>query len=321
MHRRSRRATRFPKASTWSRPRSRPATTMQLPRRPSPRVSRSSSSDDEHDAIEAIRALEPNAKSAEVTIALGAGLAPGLADVLVAHAGEMFRAGRRHPRRPGRLGGAGSVATVRHERRASVRSWHDGGWREEHPHGETLVWFPEPIGGRDCSLVTGSGALLVDAFPNAPRIRVQRRRTAEAHLVAPPLRRRRRVGRGASRGVGPEGRRSSAASSTESSSAPRSRRARCSRWSPRNSAVDSVRVSTNPACTDSVRWSSPSRSSPSSRSVACAPRSSKASRSANACVRGAGGSSRLSPASRRTSLPGARAFSAFFAFSIRYSTA
>ena len=53
-----------------------------------------------------------------------------------------------------------------------MRSWHDGSWREEHPHGETLVWFPEPIGGRDCSLVTGSGALLVDAFPNAPRIRV-----------------------------------------------------------------------------------------------------------------------------------------------------
>ena len=54
---------------------------------------------------------------------------------------------------------------MRHARRASVRSWHDGGWREEHPHGETLVWFPEPIGGRDCSLVTGGGALLVDAFP------------------------------------------------------------------------------------------------------------------------------------------------------------
>jgi hypothetical protein len=130
------------------------------------------SSDDDQDAIEAIRALEPNAKSAEVTIALGAGFAPGLADVLVAHAGDMFRA--VDDIRVARVGWAGpsSVAAVRHARRASVRSWHDGGWREEHPHGETLVWFPEPIGGRDCSLVTGSGALLVDAFPNAPRIRV-----------------------------------------------------------------------------------------------------------------------------------------------------
>ena len=133
------------------------------------------SSDDDHDAIEAIRALQPNAKGAEVTIALGCGFAPGLADVLVAHASDMFQV--VDDIRVARVGWAGpsSVAAVRHARRASVRSWHDGGWREEHPHGETLVWFPDPIGGRDCSLVTGSGALLVDAFPNVPRIRVLRR--------------------------------------------------------------------------------------------------------------------------------------------------
>ena len=111
-----------------------------------------------------------------MTIALGCGFAPGP------------RRRARRPRRArcsasvddirvARVGWAGpsSVAAVRHARRASVRSWHDGGWREEHPHGETLVWFPDPIGGRDCSLVTGGGALLVDAFPNVPRISVLRR--------------------------------------------------------------------------------------------------------------------------------------------------
>ena len=51
-----------------------------------------------------------------------------------------------------------------------MRSWQDNGWREQHPHGETLVWFPDPIGGHDCSIVTGGGALLVDAFPGVPRI-------------------------------------------------------------------------------------------------------------------------------------------------------
>jgi hypothetical protein len=130
------------------------------------------STDDDHDAIDAIRALEPNAKGAGVTIALGCGFAPGLSDVLVAHAAAMFSTVDEF--RVARVGWAGpcSVAAVRHQRRASVRSWHDGGWREQHPHGETLVWFPEPIGGRDCSIVTGGGALLVDAFPTVPRISV-----------------------------------------------------------------------------------------------------------------------------------------------------
>ena len=128
------------------------------------------STDDDHDSIEAIRALQPNALSAGVTLALGCGFAPGLADVLARHAQDVFHSVDEI--RVARVGWAGpsSVATVRHARRASVRSWQDNGWREQHPHGETLVWFPDPIGGHDCSIVTGGGALLVDAFPGVPRI-------------------------------------------------------------------------------------------------------------------------------------------------------
>src|SRR5262249_13884773 len=47
------------------------------------------SSDDEHDALEQLRALSPNARSASVTVAIGCGLAPGLADVLARHAAAM----------------------------------------------------------------------------------------------------------------------------------------------------------------------------------------------------------------------------------------
>jgi hypothetical protein len=36
-----------------------------------------------------------------------------------------------------------------------------------------LVWFPEPIGGRDCRTVTAGAGLLVDAFPDVGRISVQ----------------------------------------------------------------------------------------------------------------------------------------------------
>jgi hypothetical protein len=131
------------------------------------------SSDDEHDAIEQLRALAPNARSADVTVAIGCGLAPGLADVLACHAAAMFE--KVDEIRVARTGWAGPacVATVRHERRVMVQTWHDGSWREEHPHGDALVWFPEPIGARDCRMVTGGTSLLVDAFGSVPRISVQ----------------------------------------------------------------------------------------------------------------------------------------------------
>ena len=131
------------------------------------------SSEDEHDAIDQLRALVPNAAAAGVTIAIGCGLAPGLSDVLVRHAAGIFDT--IDEIRVARTGWAGpaSVATVRHERRVMARTWHDGGWREEHPHGDSLVWFPEPIGARDCRTVTAGTALLVDAFPTVPRVSVQ----------------------------------------------------------------------------------------------------------------------------------------------------
>src|SRR5206468_2369259 len=97
--------------------------------------------------------------------ALAGGLAPGLTDVLAIHAAALFE--HIDEVRVARTGWAGpaSVETVRHERRLPVRAWRDGGWREERSPGDALVFFPDPIGGRDCRIVTGSTRLLVDAFP------------------------------------------------------------------------------------------------------------------------------------------------------------
>lgn len=131
------------------------------------------SSEEEHDALDQLRALDPNARGAGVAIGIGCGLAPGLVDALARHAASMFETVDEI--RVARTGWAGpaSVATVRHERRVPVRTWHDGTWREDHPHGDSLVWFPEPIGARDCRTVTSGTALLVDAFPDVARIGVQ----------------------------------------------------------------------------------------------------------------------------------------------------
>lgn len=131
------------------------------------------SSDDEQDALEQLRALDRNARGTGTTIALGCGLAPGLADVLAKHAAAMFD--EVEEIRVARTGWAGPacVATVRRARNAMVRTWHESGWREDHPHGDTLVWFPEPIGGRDCRPVTGGSALLVEALPGVQRVSAQ----------------------------------------------------------------------------------------------------------------------------------------------------
>lgn len=131
------------------------------------------SSEEEHDALEALRALDQNARSSGVTVAIGCGLAPGLTDVLAVHAASLFE--NVDEIRVARTGWAGpaSVDTVRHERRVPVRAWRDGGWREERSRGDALVFFPDPIGGRDCRVVTGSTRLLVDSFPSVPRLSVQ----------------------------------------------------------------------------------------------------------------------------------------------------
>ncbi len=130
------------------------------------------SSEEEHDALDQLRALDPNARGAGVSVGIGCGLAPGLVDALARHAASMFDSVEEI--KVARTGWAGpaSVATVRYERRVPVRTWHDGTWREDHPHGDSLVWFPEPIGARECRTVTGGTALLVDAFPGVPRIGV-----------------------------------------------------------------------------------------------------------------------------------------------------
>ena len=80
------------------------------------------SSDDEHDALEQLRALDQNARSSGVTVAIGCGLAPGLSDVLAAHAVSLFESVDEI--RVARTGWAGpaSVDTVRHERRIPVRA-------------------------------------------------------------------------------------------------------------------------------------------------------------------------------------------------------
>jgi hypothetical protein len=138
--------------------------------------------DDDQDALEKLRALHEAAETADVTVAVGCGLAPGLADLLALHAASMFdEVDEISIARTGWAGDACADA-VRAARRSAAVEWVDGTWRRDQYHDERLVWFPDPIGARDCRLVTGSIALLVEAFPEVARLSTM--------LGEPPPRRR-----------------------------------------------------------------------------------------------------------------------------------
>jgi siroheme synthase (precorrin-2 oxidase/ferrochelatase) len=137
--------------------------------------------------LDRLLALNDTARTQGVTVALGCGLAPGLSDVLARHAASAFDEVDEIAVARFGCAGAASVASVRAERAAPARDWYNGAWRETARPAEEIVWFPEPIGGRDCRTVSGGIALLVDAFPSVPCLGV---RVGEPHRRRFALRRR-----------------------------------------------------------------------------------------------------------------------------------
>jgi hypothetical protein len=125
------------------------------------------------DVISAVLDAENRARAANVLIAPSCGLAPGLADVLARHAADALDAvDEIQVARAGSAGPA-STAALRRALREPVIEWRDAGWREErHPNRE-LVWFPDPIGARECAPVTVGAALLARAFPDVNRVTIR----------------------------------------------------------------------------------------------------------------------------------------------------
>jgi hypothetical protein len=153
---------------------------------------------DDHDAISALLGLDADARSAGVTIAGGCGLAPGLSDVLARHAADALDSIEEvHVARAG-VAGPASAATVRRARSERSATWRDGGWEETRGAGPELVWFPDPIGARDCELAAGGLDLLVRVLPGVVG--------ATFRLAEPPARGvGERLGERLTRRTGPEG--------------------------------------------------------------------------------------------------------------------
>lgn len=130
----------------------------------------------------------PAAVAAGVPVVAGAGLAPGLADVLAVHAAALFD--QVEDVRVALTGWAGAacLASMRVLTDEPARVLVNGTWEVPARSDEEQVWFPDPIAARDCRLVNGAVGLLADAFPEAGRCSLH---------VAPPRTRRlpgRRIG-------------------------------------------------------------------------------------------------------------------------------
>jgi Shikimate / quinate 5-dehydrogenase len=131
--------------------------------------------------LRSLLALDVEAKAHSTRVVGGCGLAPGLTDVLARHAvGALDAVDELHVARWG-VAGSESVAEARRAQREEAREWRDGELvHEKHRHAE-LIWYPDPVGARECELVATGVELLVAANPGAGRV--------TARLGVPPSKR------------------------------------------------------------------------------------------------------------------------------------
>jgi len=143
---------------------------------------------DDAATVQRLLDLDDAAAEARTVIAVGCGLAPGLADVLARHAADTLDVVEEvHVARFGAAGPA--CAAVAHgASRGRASEWRDGRWAATRAGGgRQLVWFPEPVGAVDCfRSASGQPALLLDAFPTLQRascrIAARRRERIAAQL-------------------------------------------------------------------------------------------------------------------------------------------
>jgi Shikimate / quinate 5-dehydrogenase len=153
---------------------------------------------DREATLRSLLALDAEARVHSTSVVAGCGLAPGLTDVLARHAvGALDAVDELHVARWG-VAGSESAAEARRAQREEAREWRDGELvHEKHRHAE-LIWYPDPVGARECELVATGVELLVGANPGAGRI-TARLGVPPARRFTPPGRRDPGVGWGAVR--------------------------------------------------------------------------------------------------------------------------
>lgn len=124
------------------------------------------------DEVLALLALDAHAREHGVTVAIGAGFAPGLTCVLARHAAAGFDSIDEVS--VARAGTGGPACARRHHEALTGEAvdWRDGAWSARRAgSGRQLCWFPDPIGALDCYRGGLPDALLLaPAFPGVQRV-------------------------------------------------------------------------------------------------------------------------------------------------------
>ncbi len=117
--------------------------------------------------------LDDAARASGTPVVTGCGLGPGLTDVLARHAAaDLDQVEAVHVARVGAAGPA-CVEATRLARRATPGEWRGGEWRADPGFGPELLWFPEPIGARECRLVHTGVVACATAVPAAGHVTVR----------------------------------------------------------------------------------------------------------------------------------------------------
>lgn len=148
---------------------------------------------DAPDEVAGLLDLDGHARRHGCVVAVGAAFAPGLSDLLAGHGATWFSSvSEVHV---ARVGTGGPACARAHHRalRGEARDWRDGAWVERRGGaGRELVWFPDPLGARDCySAALADPLLLVDAIAGVTRVTSRQAATRRDRLTArlPMLRR------------------------------------------------------------------------------------------------------------------------------------
>jgi len=141
------------------------------------------------DSIADVRGLLDLGAEAEVrglSVVAGAGMAPGLSCILARHAARHFDDVEEiHVFKAG-TGGPDCARTHHAALSGDAIDWRDGSYVDRRGRsGRELVWFPDPLGSRDCYRgALADALLLVPAFPGVERVTSRISATRRDRLTA-----------------------------------------------------------------------------------------------------------------------------------------
>jgi hypothetical protein len=126
---------------------------------------------DDATGLQELLALDAEARTADVAVVAGAGLAPGLSDVLARHAADALDEVDEVTVARAGIAGPASEESVRRARRDRAAEVRAGAYElAKRRVGHELVWFPDPVGARECEPVAPGVELLAAAFPGIEQV-------------------------------------------------------------------------------------------------------------------------------------------------------